>query len=88
MHLASATSLRDILATLKAERPDAVIIDSIQTLGRHAVGGPRHGDAGSRRRAGTGPPRQTAGSTLLLVGHVTKDGQIAGPAVSSTWSTR
>ena len=37
VHLASATSLRDILTTLKAERPDAVIIDSIQTLWSDAL---------------------------------------------------
>lgn len=79
--LASETNLANILATLeKAARPDLVVIDSIQTLWSDEL------DAApgtvSQVRAATQSLIRYAkleGAALLLVGHVTKDGQIAGP---------
>jgi predicted ATP-dependent serine protease len=41
----------------------------------------RHRHAGPRLGAGADPLRQDVGAALILVGHVTKDGQIAGPRV-------
>lgn len=81
--LASETNLGNILATLAEDkRPDLVVIDSIQTLWADAL------DAApgtvSQVRAATGSLIRYAkqsGAALLLVGHVTKDGQIAGPKV-------
>jgi DNA repair protein RadA/Sms len=81
--LASETSLSNILATLgEGGAPDLVVIDSIQTLWADAI------DAApgtvSQVRAATQALVHFAkarGSALLLVGHVTKDGQIAGPKV-------
>lgn len=80
--LASATSLRDILTTLKADRPDVVIIDSIQTLWSDAL--PAAPGTVTQVRACSQELVRFAkgsGATVLLVGHVTKDGQIAGPRV-------
>ncbi|MCK5744915.1 MAG: AAA family ATPase, partial [Oricola sp.] len=82
VHLASATSLRDILASLKAERPQAVIIDSIQTLWSDALPA-APGTVTQVRACAQELVRfaKSSGAILLLVGHVTKDGQIAGPRV-------
>lgn len=80
--LASATALRDILATLKADRPDAVIIDSIQTLWSDAL--PAAPGTVTQVRACSQELIRFAkgsGAIVTLVGHVTKDGQIAGPRV-------
>ena len=82
VRLASATALKDILATLKAEKPDAVIIDSIQTLWSDALPA-APGTVTQVRACAHELVRfaKASGSVLLLVGHVTKDGQIAGPRV-------
>jgi DNA repair protein RadA/Sms len=81
--LACETSLSNILATLAEGRPpDLVVIDSIQTLWADGI----EAAAGmvSQVRAATQSLVRLAkaqGPALLLVGHVTKDGQIAGPKV-------
>ena len=82
VHLASATSLRDILATLKSEKPAAVIIDSIQTLWSDALPA-APGTVTQVRACAQELVRfaKSSGCIVLLVGHVTKDGQIAGPRV-------
>jgi DNA repair protein RadA/Sms len=80
--LAAATALRDILATLKAQRHDVVIIDSIQTLWSDAL--PAAPGTVTQVRACAQELIRLAkgtGAVMLLVGHVTKDGQIAGPRV-------
>lgn len=82
VELAAATAMRDILATLKAERPGVVIIDSIQTLWSDAL--PASPGTVTQVRACVQELIRFAkgsGSVMLLVGHVTKDGQIAGPRV-------
>ena len=59
-----------------------VVIDLIQTMWTDAVEfRARHGDPGARGRPGADPLRQDGGAGLILIGHVTKDGQIAGPRV-------
>jgi DNA repair protein RadA/Sms len=81
--LASETNLSNILATLSDERPpDLVIIDSIQTLWADTLDA-APGTVSQVRAAALALIRyaKRAGSALLLVGHVTKDGQIAGPKV-------
>ncbi len=80
--LAAATALRDILATLKADRPDVVIIDSIQTLWSDTLPA-APGTVTQVRSCVQELVRfaKSAGTVMLLVGHVTKDGQIAGPRV-------
>ncbi len=81
--LACETSLAHILATLEAgPPPDLIVIDSIQTLWAEAIEA-APGTVSQVRAAAQALIRhaKTAGSALLLVGHVTKDGQIAGPKV-------
>lgn len=82
VQLAAATSLRDILTSLKADKPDAVIIDSIQTLWSDAL--PAAPGTVTQVRACAHELVRFAKQTntiVMLVGHVTKDGQIAGPRV-------
>ncbi|WBT36466.1 DNA repair protein RadA [Hyphomicrobium sp. DMF-1] len=79
--LAAETSLTNILATLAAEpKADLVVIDSIQTLWTDALEA-APGSVSQVRAATQSLVRyaKSAGCALLLVGHVTKEGQIAGP---------
>ena len=82
VNLASATALREIVSTLKRDKFDIVIIDSIQTLWSDAhEAGP---GSVTQVRACAGELVRLAkasGMAVVLVGHVTKDGQIAGPRV-------
>ncbi len=82
VQLAAETNLRDILTTLDAERPALAIIDSIQTMwADHVDSAP---GSVSQVRAAAHELTSFAkrrGISVVLVGHVTKDGQIAGPRV-------
>jgi len=82
VRLASETNLRDILTSLDAEAPDLVIIDSIQTMWadnvESAPGSVSQVRAASHELVTFAKRR---GSAVILVGHVTKEGQIAGPRV-------
>jgi len=80
--LAAETALRDIVEGLKKDRFDLVVIDSIQTLwsDQHEAGP----GSVTQMRAAAGELVRLAkkrGVAVILVGHVTKDGQIAGPRV-------
>jgi DNA repair protein RadA/Sms len=81
--LASETNVEIILATLqKGPPPDLVIIDSIQTLWTDRV----ESAPGTVTQVRTSAQALTrfakkSGACVVLVGHVTKDGQIAGPRV-------
>lgn len=81
--LAAETSLSNILATLAEGKPaDLVVVDSIQTLWADGLDA-APGTVSQVRAAAQALVRfaKAEGSALLLVGHVTKDGQIAGPKV-------
>lgn len=83
LELASETSLSNILATLAEGKPaDLVVIDSIQTLWADGLEA-APGTVSQVRAAAQALIRfaKTEGAALLIVGHVTKDGQIAGPKV-------
>lgn len=83
VELAAETSVEDILATLsRGPAPKLVIIDSIQTMWTEAVEA-APGTVTQVRAAAQGLIRfaKQSGATIILVGHVTKDGQIAGPRV-------
>ncbi|MGP9805734.1 DNA repair protein RadA [Paracoccus sp. NSM] len=82
MRLGAETNLRDILTTLEAERPDLAVIDSIQTLWSDTIEAAPGSVAQVRASAHelvTFAKRH--GVAVILVGHVTKEGQIAGPRV-------
>src|SRR5919204_646568 len=80
--IVAETDLDTVAATLEAERPDACVVDSVQTL--YASG--MTGTPGS-----VGQVREVAGRLMrvakerdvavILVGHVTKEGALAGPRV-------
>src|ERR687895_1364665 len=80
--IVAETSLEPVIATIEAERPEVCVIDSVQTL--HAAD--LTGAAGS-----VGQVREVAGRlarvakergvATVLVGHVTKEGALAGPRV-------
>jgi DNA repair protein RadA/Sms len=80
--LAAETNLRDILDGLKKDRFDLVVIDSIQTMWSDAhEAGP---GSVTQVRAAAGELVRLAkkrGVSVILVGHVTKDGAIDGPRV-------
>ncbi|WP_321503757.1 DNA repair protein RadA [Breoghania sp.] len=81
--LAAETSVEDIIATLEAEAaPALVIIDSVQTLWSDQVES-APGTVTQVRAAAQAMVRyaKNSGATVVIVGHVTKDGQIAGPRV-------
>ena len=80
--LAAETNLRNILTTLEVEKPQLVIIDSIQTMWSDTV----DSAPGSVSQVRSAAHELTTfakrnGISVVLVGHVTKDGQIAGPRV-------
>ncbi|MHA6317474.1 DNA repair protein RadA [Altererythrobacter sp. CAU 1778] len=81
--LGAATSVRDILTSLAAmERPDFVVIDSIQTMHSDQIEG-APGTVSQVRASAFELIRfaKETGVAMVLVGHVTKDGNIAGPRV-------
>jgi DNA repair protein RadA/Sms len=76
------TELETICETLRTERPDVCVVDSVQTL--HAAElGSSPGSVGQVREAATRLLRvaKEFGVATILVGHVTKDGTVAGPRV-------
>lgn len=83
VELASATQVEDILATCATGRRAAlIIIDSIQTM--HTEVAPSAPGSVTQVRASAQAllrHAKTSGSCVILVGHVTKDGQVAGPRV-------
>ena len=83
VELAAETNVEDIVSTLSAERPPALaIIDSIQTMWTETVDS-APGTVTQVRASAQALIRfaKTTGTAVILVGHVTKDGQIAGPRV-------
>ena len=83
VQLASATSVRDILTTLgQGKAPAFLIIDSIQTVHSDLIEG-APGTVSQVRASAQELIRfaKENGTALVLVGHVTKDGSIAGPRV-------
>ena len=83
IRLAAATSVRDILTTLAGMEPPAfLVIDSIQTMHSDMIDG-APGTVSQVRASAFELIRYAKenGVALVLVGHVTKDGTIAGPRV-------
>ena len=83
VQLAAQTFVEDIVATLgSGDAPKFVVIDSIQTMWSDAIES-APGTVSQVRGSAQALIRfaKASNAALLLVGHVTKDGQIAGPRV-------
>ena len=83
VQLAAATSVRDVLTTLgQGAAPALLVIDSIQTMHSDLIEG-APGTVSQVRASAQELIRfaKERGTALVLVGHVTKDGAIAGPRV-------
>ena len=76
------TSLEVVLASLEQERPQACVVDSVQTLwSSDLTGAP--GSVGQVQEVAAALERfaREHGCAVILVGHVTKEGTLAGPRV-------
>lgn len=80
--MVSATNLESIARMLDEEKPGLVIIDSIQTMYTDTVSS-APGSVSQVREvtAGLVKTARSSGAAVVIVGHVTKDGAIAGPRV-------
>jgi DNA repair protein RadA/Sms len=76
------TDLDTVLATIDAERPEVCVVDSVQTLVSPELTGAA-GSVGQVREVADRVTRlaKARGIAVLLVGHVTKEGSLAGPRV-------
>jgi len=82
LKMLAETSIETILAVAERERPEILIIDSIQTMHLEDIASAPGGVAQVRESAAalTRFAKQS-NTVLMLVGHVTKDGSLAGPKV-------
>jgi DNA repair protein RadA/Sms len=82
VEILAETELDAVCATLEHERPDVCVIDSVQTLYSAELGSAA-GSVAQVREAASRLLRvaKEAGVATILVGHVTKDGSVAGPRV-------
>src|SRR2546428_10523972 len=82
VEILAETELEAVCATLERERPDVCVIDSVQTLYSAELGS-APGSVGQVREAAARLLRvaKENGVATILVGHVTKDGAVAGPRV-------
>jgi DNA repair protein RadA/Sms len=71
-------SLETVLAAIESDRPAACVIDSVQTL---AIGDSAPGSVGAVREATSAllEAAKRLDVTMILIGHVTKEGSLAGP---------
>ncbi len=82
LEMATSTSADDIAATIAAKQHELVVVDSIQTVAAAAVSSA----AGSVSQITNSTQlilqaAKQSGTAVILVGHVTKEGAIAGPKV-------
>ena len=82
LNLLAEIQLEKVLSVLAAQKPDVAVIDSIQTIYSEALQS-APGSVAQVRECAAQLTRyaKTSGATLLLVGHVTKEGALAGPRV-------
>ncbi len=82
LELLAEIQLEKILSVLSAQRPDVAVIDSIQTVYSEALQS-APGSVAQVRECAAQLTRfaKSSGTALLLVGHVTKEGALAGPRV-------
>ena len=82
LYILSATSMTDILNTVEEIKPDVLIVDSIQTLYQeHNESSPGSVSQVKDCTMALMQLSKTEGITVFVVGHINKDGAIAGPKV-------
>ena len=82
VEILAETDLDVVCSTLESLRPDVCVIDSVQTLHAASLGSAPGSVAQVREAAGRLlRVAKEAGVATVLVGHVTKDGAVAGPRV-------
>ncbi|MCM3332240.1 DNA repair protein RadA [Kocuria palustris] len=80
LYLTSETDLSTALGQVEALSPEVLVVDSVQTLASAEVDGSAGGVTQVREVAASLiAAAKSRGMTVLLVGHVTKEGTIAGP---------
>lgn len=80
LYLASENDLGTVLGHIEAVRPSLVIVDSVQTLASDLIDGSAGGPSQVREvAAALIRVAKDQGIPVILVGHVTKDGTVAGP---------
>ena len=82
LYLLPATNLADVLARLDALSPTLAVVDSIQTMADDAVSS-EAGSVAQIRECARQLTRwaKTSGGSVVMTGHVTKGGDIAGPRI-------
>ncbi|MGE9807368.1 MULTISPECIES: DNA repair protein RadA [unclassified Janibacter] len=82
LYLAAETDLATVLGQIEQVEPDLVVVDSVQTVASAAVDGSA-GNVSQVREVAASliQVAKSRGIAMLLVGHVTKEGSIAGPRV-------
>jgi DNA repair protein RadA/Sms len=82
LFIAAETDLGAVLSHIEQVRPDLLVVDSIQTIGASGVDGVPGGVTQVKEvAAALVRVAKTRNLTTVIVGHVTKDGSIAGPRV-------
>jgi DNA repair protein RadA/Sms len=82
VRILAETNLDEVCATLERERPDVCVVDSVQTLYAPELGSAPGSVAQVREAAGRFlRVAKEQGVATFLVGHVTKEGSVAGPRV-------
>lgn len=76
----ATTAVESVVAAVESERPAVVVIDSIQTLADTALDQAAGSPTQVRHTAATlAAQAKSGGTAIVFVGHVTKDGNVAGP---------
>ena len=82
IRLLSSVSLEEVLATLQTTKPGLVVVDSIQTLASEQLSSAAGSVSQVRECAGQLVQfAKNSNTTLFVVGHITKEGTLAGPRV-------
>ena len=82
VHILAETNLDEVCATIERERPAVCVVDSVQTLYAPELGSAPGSVAQVREAAGRFlRVAKEQGVATILVGHVTKEGAVAGPRV-------
>ena len=81
-YIYSETLLENILLQIEQQQPDVVVIDSIQTIFTNTIDSSA-GSVSQIRECAASLLKyaKTTGTSIFIIGHITKDGTIAGPKI-------